>query len=101
MSPFGIIGLETALGLALEHVVHPGKIPLARLVALLTTGPASVLHLDRGTLRVGAPAEVTIFSTDLARVDLRRQTDVLEERNSRLTGIRSAGGRSRGLWAGP
>jgi len=63
--PFGIIGLETALGLALEHLVHPGKIPLARLVALLTTGPARVLHLDRGTLAVGAAADVTIFSTEL------------------------------------
>ena len=63
--PFGILGLETALGLALEHLVHTGKIPLTRLVALLTTGPAGVLHLDRGTLRVGAPADVTIFSTDL------------------------------------
>jgi dihydroorotase len=63
--PFGIIGLETALGLALEHLVHTGKIPLTRLIALLTTGPARVLRLDRGTLRVGAPADVTIFSTDL------------------------------------
>ncbi len=63
--PFGIIGLETALGLALEHLVHPGKIPLHQLVALFTTGPASVLRLDRGTLSVGAPADVTIFSTDL------------------------------------
>ena len=63
--PFGIIGLETALGLALEHLVHTGKIPLTRLIALLSTGPARVLRLDRGTLRVGAPADVTIFSTDL------------------------------------
>ncbi len=63
--PFGIIGLETALGLALEHLVHTGKISLARLVAMFTTGPAGVLHLDRGTLAVGAPADVTIFSADL------------------------------------
>jgi dihydroorotase len=63
--PFGIIGLETALGLALEHLVHTGKIPLTRLVALLSTGPARVLHLNRGTLAAGAPADVTIFSTDL------------------------------------
>ena len=63
--PFGIIGLETALGLALEQLVHTGKITLARLVALFTTGPARALHLDRGTLRVGASADVTIFSTDL------------------------------------
>jgi dihydroorotase len=63
--PFGIIGLETALGLALEHLVHTGKIPLIRLVALLSTGPARALHLDRGTLAVGAPADVTLFSTEL------------------------------------
>jgi len=64
--PFGIIGLETALGLALEHLVHTGKIPLTRLVALFTTGPARVLNLNRGTLAVGAPGDITIFSTDLA-----------------------------------
>ena len=63
--PFGIIGLETALGLALEHLVHTGKITLARLVALFTTGPARVLRLDRGTLAQGAPGDVTVFSTDL------------------------------------
>ena len=63
--PFGIIGLETALGLALEHLVYTGKITLARLVALFTTGPARVLRLDRGTLAQGAPGDVTVFSTDV------------------------------------
>jgi dihydroorotase len=63
--PFGIIGLETALGLSLEHLVHTGKIPLTRLIAILTTGPAGVLHLNRGTLALGAPADITIFSTDM------------------------------------
>ena len=61
--PFGIIGLETALALALERLVAPGRIPLARMVALFTTGPASILGLDRGTLAPGAPGDVTIFST--------------------------------------
>ena len=63
--PFGIIGLETALGLALEQLFHTGKISLTRLIALFTTGPAHVLRLDRGTLAAGVPADVTIFSTDL------------------------------------
>jgi dihydroorotase len=63
--PFGIIGFETALGLSLEHLVHTGKIPLTRLIAILTTGPAGVLQLNRGTLAVGAPADITIFSTDM------------------------------------
>jgi dihydroorotase len=62
--PFGIIGLETALALALERLVAPGRISLKRMVALFTTGPASVLRLDRGTLRPGAPGDVTIFGTD-------------------------------------
>ena len=61
--PFGIIGLETALGLALENLVATGRIGLARLVALFTTGPARILQLDRGTLAVGAPGDVTVFST--------------------------------------
>jgi len=62
--PFGIIGLETAIGLSLEQLVHPGKITLAHMVRLFTTGPAKILGLDRGTLAQGAPADVTIFSTD-------------------------------------
>jgi dihydroorotase len=89
--PFGIIGLETALGLALEHLVHTGKIPLVRLVALLTTGPARVLHLDRGTLAVGAPADVTIFSTDLEwTYDVNQSFS--KSRNSPFDGHRFRGG---------
>jgi dihydroorotase len=62
--PFGILGLETAIGVSLEQLVHPGKISVVRLVELFTTGPARILGLDRGTLAQGAPADVTIFSTD-------------------------------------
>jgi dihydroorotase len=62
--PFGILGLETALGVALENLVHPGTIELMRLVELFTTGPARILRIPRGTLAVGAVADVTIFSTD-------------------------------------
>lgn len=62
--PFGVTGLETAIGLALEKLVHSGKIPLPRMVELFTTGPARVLGLDRGTLAIGAPGDVTIFDLD-------------------------------------
>ena len=62
--PFGIIGLETALGLTLEKLVHSGKITLRRMVELFTTGPAGVLRLDRGRIAVGSPADLTIFDTD-------------------------------------
>ena len=64
--PFGIIGLETAVALALEELVHPGKITLDRMVELFTTGPDSVLRLGRGTLAPGAPGDVTVFSTELS-----------------------------------
>jgi dihydroorotase len=64
--PFGILGLETAIGITLEQLVHPGAIGVARMVELFTTGPARILGLDRGTLAKGAAADVTIFSADRA-----------------------------------
>jgi dihydroorotase len=63
--PFGIIGLETALGVALERLVHTGRIGLPRLVELFTAGPARILNLGRGTLAVGAVADVTLFDPQL------------------------------------
>jgi dihydroorotase len=62
-APFGILGFETAIGLALEQLVHTGRIPLIRMVELFTTGPARVLGKDR-RLAVGEPADLTIFSLD-------------------------------------
>jgi dihydroorotase len=62
--PFGIIGLETALGIALECLVHSGKISLMRLVELFTVNPARILGLQRGTLAQGAAADITIFSNE-------------------------------------
>jgi dihydroorotase len=63
--PFGIIGLETALALALEHLVHTDKLTLTRMVELFTVGPESVMRLGRGTLATGAPGDLTVFGTDL------------------------------------
>jgi dihydroorotase len=62
--PFGILGLETALGVSFEHLLHPKRIALRRLVELFTTGPARILGIPRGTLAAGAAADVTIFSLD-------------------------------------
>jgi dihydroorotase len=62
--PFGIIGLETAVALTIEELVHPGKITVSRMVELFTTGPESVMRLGRGTLAAGSPGDVTIFSLD-------------------------------------
>jgi dihydroorotase len=59
---FGITGLETALGIAITRLHREQKIPLARIVALFTAGPAGVIDLrGRGTLVRGSYADVTIF----------------------------------------
>jgi dihydroorotase len=62
--PFGIIGLETAIGLALERLLHTNLMDLSQLVRLFTLGPANVILPGRGTLRPGAPADVTVFGLD-------------------------------------
>ncbi len=61
-APFGIIGLETALGLCISILGVKHKIPLRRIVELLSTNPAKVMGLaGRGTLARGAYADVTVF----------------------------------------
>jgi len=63
-APFGVIGLETAVPVCLDRLVHHGPLELPRLVELFTTGPARVLRLDRGTLAVGADADITVLDPD-------------------------------------
>ncbi len=61
-APFGIIGLETALGLAVTRLHLGAGVPLARVVALFSTNPAQIIGLEgRGTLAPGAVADITIF----------------------------------------
>jgi dihydroorotase len=65
-APFGIVGLETAVGLAMERLVNVGVISLERLVELCATNPARILRLeDRGALRSGTRADLTILDPDL------------------------------------
>jgi dihydroorotase len=64
-APFGIIGLETSVGLAFERLVRPGVISLERLVELCSTNPARILSLqDRGAFKAGARADVTIIDPE-------------------------------------
>ena len=63
-APFGIVGLETTLPLCLDRLVRPGKLSLSRLVELLATGPARAMGLATGTLRPGAPADVTLLDLE-------------------------------------
>ena len=66
----GIVGLETAVALCLDRLVHSGLLELEQLVALLSVNPARVLGLPGGSLAEGGPADVTVL--DLGR---KRQVD--------------------------
>ena len=66
LAPFGILGLETELGLFLDILVHKKKaISVGRLIEMLTVEPARLLRLDRGTLSVGAVADVTLIDVGM------------------------------------
>jgi dihydroorotase len=65
-APFGITGSETAIGLAFDKLIHTGLINLVRLVEMFSTSPARIFNLkNRGTLKAGSIADVTILDPDL------------------------------------
>jgi len=64
LAPFGISGLETALG-SLMSLVHDGQLSLDIIIAKLTYEPARIINNKAGTLAIGAPADVTIFDPDM------------------------------------
>ncbi|MED5199363.1 MAG: amidohydrolase family protein, partial [Gemmatimonadota bacterium] len=65
-APNGIVGLETALGLGLTHVVGEGLLDLPTLIHRMSVGPAMALGLPGGTLAPGSPGDVTIFDPNVA-----------------------------------
>jgi dihydroorotase len=89
-APFGIVGLETAVPLALDRLVHARVIGLMQLVRLMSTRPAEIYSLPGGSLREGAPADITIL-------DLRALRTVDPEsfkslsRNTPFAGMRLKG----------
>jgi len=65
-APFGIVGLETELGLFIDLLVHKHrKIDINRLIEMYTVEPAKLLKLEAGTLSVGAAADVTLIDPGL------------------------------------
>ncbi|HYU79064.1 MAG TPA: amidohydrolase family protein, partial [Vicinamibacterales bacterium] len=72
-APFGIVGLETAVPIALDRLVHTGVVGYARLVELLSVNPARILRVPGGTLTEGAPADLTILAPELRVVIDRAQ----------------------------
>jgi dihydroorotase len=72
-APFGIIGLETAIPLVFDRLVHAGRISASRAIELLSVNPARVLGVPGGSLAEGAPADITVLAPDMrVTVDLSR-----------------------------
>jgi dihydroorotase len=84
-APFGIVGLETAVSLCFDRLVHAGVIGLPRFVELLSTNPARVLGLPGGTLAEGAPADLSILAPD-ASVTVRASALRSKSKNTPFDG---------------
>jgi dihydroorotase len=91
-APAGIVGLETSIGLAMKGLVNEGVISLERLVELCATNPARIMKLeDRGTLRAGAHADLTILDPErIWTFDVARSKS--KSRNTPFDGYRFRGG---------
>ena len=75
-APNGIIGSETCLPLVFTHLVEPGHLTLIEAIAKMTSIPANILGIDRGTLSSGAVGDVTVID-----VDSVKQVDVTKSRS--------------------
>lgn len=67
-APFGIVGLETALGLVFNELIRPGILTIDQAIAKMSVHPAKILHLNKGTLAKGADADITVIDPDLAEI---------------------------------
>lgn len=63
-SPFGIVGLETSVGLTVTKLVKPGHITLKQMIEKMSYNPAKILGINKGTLKEGSVADITIFDPD-------------------------------------
>ena len=105
-APFGIVGLETALGLAFTELVATGLIGLSTLIERMSTAPARALSLPAGSLRPGNPGDVTLidprleWTVDPARFLSMSRNTPFAGRKLRCRAVRTVvGGRS--VWQAP
>jgi dihydroorotase len=98
-APFGITGLETAVSLCFDRLVHRGVITLTRLVELLSVNPARILNVPGGSLVEGAPADITILAPDL-EVTVKASTMRSKSRNTPFDGWVLKGGVAATIVAG-
>ena len=65
-APFGITGLETAVSLCFDRLVHAGVVSVSRLIELLSVNPARIIGVPGGSLSEGAPADISILAPDMS-----------------------------------
>ena len=65
-APFGAIGMETALAVLIDRLIHTKRVKWPRLIAALTSNPAKILGIDRGSLAIGSVADVVLIDPDRA-----------------------------------
>jgi dihydroorotase len=91
-APMGITGLETAVGLAFNELVHKGVVSLAKLVELCSSNPAKIFRLkERGTLKKGSIADITIIDPDLTWT-YKNSESKSKSKNSPFDGWQFTGG---------
>jgi dihydroorotase len=89
-APFGITGFETELPLSLMQLYHTKRLSLADVIAKFTVAPARLLKLNKGTLSVGADADVTVIDPDCEWI-YDRQASASRSKNSPFGGWRMKG----------
>ena len=90
-APFGIVGLETAVPIVFDRLVHSGRITVRRMIELLSTNPARLLKLPGGTLAEGAAADITILAPD-QKVTIRAPALKSKSKNTPFDGWEFRGG---------
>ncbi|HJR59613.1 MAG TPA: dihydroorotase [Vicinamibacterales bacterium] len=98
-APFGIVGLETAVPIVFDRLVHTGRITLPRMIELLSTNPARVMHLPGGTLAEGSIADLTVLAPDM-KVTVRAADMKSRSKNTPFDGWQLRGGAIATIVAG-
>jgi dihydroorotase len=90
-APFGIVGLETAVPIVCDRLLHAGRVTVARMIELLSTNPARVFNLRGGALSPGAPADVTVIAPDV-RTTIKASALRSKSKNTPFDGWELRGG---------
>ena len=90
LAPFGMVNLETTLSLVIQYLIEPQHLTWSQAIAKMTINPARVLGLSKGTLKVGADADVTIIDPEV-RWTVRANEFKSRSRNTPFEGVELIG----------